>query len=100
MCHGDSGVSRRGNSSGDTWDDFERNPGFVQRLCLFAATAEHEGVAPLEANNAFSFAPEFHQEGVDLFLARRLSCPAALADVIELRPSGFARTRRQERRVG
>ncbi len=69
----DACGGRHGEAGADTWYDLARNARLTQGEDFLATSAEHEGVAPFQADDAFSFEPESHEQPIDLLLRARVS---------------------------
>src|ERR1700680_3002961 len=98
--HRNPRVRGRGDPGRYARNNLEWNRSVVHRLRFLAAAAEHEGITALEAHDTLSFARELHEQCVNLFLGGRVLRPAALANVVKLRPSSCPRARREQRRIG
>ena len=93
-------MTGRGDPGRYARNNLEWNRSVVHRLRFLAAAAEHEGITALEAHDTLSFARELHEQCVNLFLGCRVLRPAALTNVVKLRPSSCPRARREQRRIG
>src|ERR1051326_6611401 len=81
---GDAGVRGAGDGRGDARHDLEGDAGGGELLRLFAAAAEDERIAALEADDALPILRLGHEQRVDLVLRQRVRA-GALADVDDLR---------------
>jgi hypothetical protein len=81
--HGNAGVGRGGQGSGDAGDNLERHARGCERFALLPAPAEDEGVAALEAHDALARAPVLDQQRVDAVLRHGVG-GGLLADVDRL----------------
>ena len=68
MGEGDAGVGGDAERGGDSGDDLESDAGIGEGLGLFAAAAEDEGVAALEADDGQSTAGALDQHAADFIL--------------------------------
>jgi hypothetical protein len=59
MGEGDASEGRGAEGSGHAWHDLERNPSVAEGLGFFAAAAEHERIATLEAHHTFTASGRF-----------------------------------------
>jgi hypothetical protein len=100
MRHGNPRVRRRGDPRRHAGDDLEAHSRRRERLRFLAPSSEHERVAPLESHDALSLARESDEQRVDRVLARRVTAPAALADVVQLHPRIVRARRRDDRGIG
>ena len=73
MGHGDPGVGQSSDGRGDSRNDFEAQACGRQFSRLLAAPTEEEGIAALEADDAFSLAGVLHEQGVGLLLPERVA---------------------------
>src|SRR4051812_487875 len=88
-------VRRCRDAGGHARNYFEWNSRGRQSLRLFAAAAEHERVATLEANNTLAGLRERNERLVDEGLLRGFRGATAFADIHKL---GAAGPRRREKR--
>ncbi len=71
MGDGNAGIGKPADARGDARHDAEWDPMFNKRQRLFAATAEDEGVAALEAQHPVAGTRQFDQPQRDVALFRR-----------------------------
>jgi len=86
MRHRNAGEGRRGHGTRDARHDIEGNSGDTQRQRLFAATAEHERIAALEAHDAAAAARRADHHGMNRGLRQSVP-PRAFADEEFLGPA-------------
>jgi hypothetical protein len=70
--HRDARISRRGKRGRDAGDDLEPQPRRRERFRFFTAATKQKRVASLQTHNALSFARLLHEQGIDLFLGKRM----------------------------
>jgi hypothetical protein len=75
---------RRRNTGRDAADDFDIDARRMQCLLLFAASAEHEGIAAFETRDAAPFV-QMREHLFDDAVLRRRRMTAALADIHDAR---------------
>ena len=95
MRDGDARIGGHGDGRSHAWHDFKRQAVFRQEQGFLAAAPEDEGVAALEAHDAFSFAGELDEEFRDVFLLHRVVA-RAFSHVDAL---GFLRHEREDAAV-
>ena len=93
MRDGNASQCRRRHGGGDPRDDVDANTGSGDRQRFFAAAAQHERIAALQAHHMFAAARHGDEQPVDVFLTDAAAA-GALTDA-EAR-----RVRRQRQHLG
>src|ERR1700693_3427736 len=83
VCDRDAGVSWCGDGRTDAGDDFIGDTGRTQRFRLFAASAEDEGIAAFEPNDALTLARFLNEQRFDVPLLDAVFA-RSLADINHL----------------
>ena len=100
MRHRNSGVGGRGDSSGYSGHDLERNARVIERLGFFASAAEDQRITNLETHHPLALAGEAHEQLVDLILTDRFPAATAFPDAIELGMTGLPCVGRKQLAIG
>src|SRR5690606_34498178 len=79
-------IRRATCRSGNAWNDFESDAVRCQRLELFAAPAENERVAALQAAHALALLREPDEQGVNVLL-RNMRAARSFPDIDSVRVS-------------
>ena len=99
MGERDAGVGRGRDGRTDAGDDLERDPRLGQRLGLFAAATEDEGVAALEPHHAAATAGVVDQHRVDLRLRQEMRAGLLAREDTERRRGRFVQKARVDETV-